>query len=149
MGISGNADVAGFVELRNAIKITSDIQKVIKIDIKNKLDNVKEIFLEEFGPFHSYPTPEQIQQFIDASKVIIREAYSGYIDDTNDTIIGYIVQDIETKYTDLMYQLDDIIIEIQERTKNKKELSGSGKSRTYKQKDLDLFVRTFDMKRFL
>ena len=149
MGISGNADVAGFVELKNATKITPDIQKVIKIDIEKKLNNVMGIFLEEFGPFHSYPTPEQIQQFIDASKVIIREAYSGYIDDTNDTIIDYIVQDIEIKYTDLMYQLDDIIIEIQERAKNKKELSGSGKSRTYKRKDLDLFVRTFDMKRFL
>ena len=63
--------------------------------------------------------------------------------------IDKVEQDIEKKYTDLMYLLDDIIIEIQERAKNKKQLSGSGKSRTYNRKDLDLFVRTFDMKRFL
>ena len=93
-------------------------------------------------------TPDDIQNFILGSKKIIRDTYSPYTDDNN-IILSYIEQDIYTDFPELAGELDDIIIEIQERTKNKKELSGSGKSRTYKRKDLDLFVRTFDMKRFL
>ena len=137
MGISGNADVAGFDEAKNAVKITPDIQIELKAYIGTQLKDI------DPDPFKS-----GIQNFILGSKKIIRDAYLPFIDN-NDIILSYIEQDIYTEFPALDGELDDIIIEIQERTKNKKELSGSGKSRTYKRKDLDLFVRTFDMKRFL
>ena len=155
MGISGNADVAGFVELKNAIKITSDIQIKLKAYIDGELMDIDPVpynFNSSGMPMRNPTmgnfTPDDIQNFILGSKIIIRDAYSPYTDDNN-IILSYIEQDIYTDFPELAAELDDIIIEIQERTKNKKELSGSGKSRTYKRKDLDLFVRTFDMKRFL
>jgi len=135
MGISGNADVAGFVELKNATKITPDIQ----IQLKAYID-------ETFTKL--YQTTVDEADFITSSRKVIRDIYLPFID-INDLILNYIKLDVEIMYPELPGQLDDIIIEIQERAKNKKELSGSGKSRTYKRKDLDLFVRTFDMKRFL
>jgi hypothetical protein len=157
MGISGNADVAGFDEVKNAVKITPDIQIQLKAYIDDGLEDI------DRAPYKFDPngrasqtlrrdttnmTQEAIQTFILGSKKIIKDTYLPFIDN-NDIILNYIKQDVEIKYPELPGQLDDVIIEIQERTKNKKELSGSGKSRTYKRKDLDLFVRTFDMKRFL
>ena len=136
MGISGNADVAGFDEVKNAVKITPDIQIQLKAYIDAKLKDIDPVLLSD------------IQNFILGSKKIIRDAYIPYTDDGN-IILSYIEQDIYSEFPELVGELDDIIIEIQERTKNKNQLSGSGKSRTYKRKDLDLFVRTFDMKRFL
>jgi len=138
MGISGNADVAGFVEVKNAIKITPDIQIELKAYIDRTFTKL-------------YQTTVDEPDFISRSRKVIRDTYLPFIDN-GDIILDYIDQDIEKTYDELAGELGDVILEIEKRTEDKKELSGSGKTTNTKKnrrKDLDLFVRTFDMKRFL
>ena len=138
MGISGNADVAGFVEVKNAIKITPDIQIELKAYIDRTLTKL-------------YQTTVDQPDFISRSRKVIRDTYLPLIDD-GDIILDYIDQDIEKTYYELAGELGDVIIEIKKRTEDKNKLTGSGKTTNTKKnrrKDLDLFVRTFDMKRFL
>ena len=104
MGISGNADVAGFVEAKKATKITPDIQIQLKGDINGELIdidparyNMNSSGMPLRNPTMGNFTPDDIQNFILGSKKIIRDAYIPYTDDGN-IILSYIEQDIYTEF---------------------------------------------------
>jgi hypothetical protein len=85
MGISGNADVAGFVEAKNATKITPDIQIDLKAYIEGGLIDIDPVpySISSSGmpvpnPAMDNLTPEDNQKYILGSKKKIRGAFTIY-----------------------------------------------------------------------
>lgn len=146
VGITGSSDEMRYEELKKVKKITPEIQAQIKDNIENKLDAIDPAVVYSFRP-----SQNDIIKFITESKQIIQDAYKNYIDDAN-IIQNYIEDVLEQAYGDLYGELGDVILEIEKRTEDKNKLTGSGKTtntKTNRRKQLDLFVNTFHMKRFL
>ena len=140
-------DARNFEELTKAIKITPAIQAKLKAEIVMEMN--KRVIYRMHNPWHN--NNQMKVKFISDSKTLLRDSYKPYVDD-GDIIKKYIEQDLETAYPELQGKLGDVVMEIEKRTAEKNKLIGSGKTkkkRSSTQSDLNLFVNTFHMKRFL